>query len=406
MHDARRPLASGVRAVGKDAVGGRLPWRTIWQLLDERGRTVLVGGAARAVVLGRSLPADVDLATALPVDEVCRLFPQARPTGLPFGTVTIPARDALVQVTTFRRETGYKDGRRPSRVTFDASLVEDLRRRDFTIGAFALLLDGRVVDPFGGVADLRRRRLVTVGDPTTRLGEDWLRLLRALRFVAVEDLTPDPLLVSVAEREAERLDLLPVERRFGELRKALLGVAVDRAWRLFPAVARAACPHLSPRAVADLPHALLPRLLRKARPGLIPWLRRAGLERQAVNLLERAVHCPIWGDDFSLRRAMAEAGEPATELRALVSGGRVAELYRREGVLDVRRLALRPRDILAKTGLKPGPWCGALQRHLMRLVWRDPTWNDMERLEEAAFSWLQIHHPGDGGVGGGPAGTL
>jgi tRNA nucleotidyltransferase (CCA-adding enzyme) len=151
----------------------------------------LVGGGVRDMLLGRP-PADFDLATDARPEKVLEIFGRsfAIPTGLQHGTVTVltgadPATRRSVEVTTFRGEGAYLDGRRPSSVTYVSTLEEDLSRRDFTMNAIALEpLTGAIVDPFDGRADLARRLIRAVGDPLARFREDGLRPMRAVRQAA------------------------------------------------------------------------------------------------------------------------------------------------------------------------------------------------------------------------------
>jgi tRNA nucleotidyltransferase (CCA-adding enzyme) len=155
----------------------------------------VVGGAVRDLLrLQRGDAAkDFDIATTAPPQEVTRLFGPGRtiPTGIAHGTVTVlcdrknEQRPRHVEVTTFRGEVGYSDGRRPDRVEFIGDLTEDLRRRDFTINAIAYdPLALTLHDPFDGQGDLRREIIRAVGEPEQRFAEDGLRLLRAVRFAA------------------------------------------------------------------------------------------------------------------------------------------------------------------------------------------------------------------------------
>jgi putative nucleotidyltransferase with HDIG domain len=144
----------------------------------------LVGGAVRDLLLGKKA-ADWDLATDARPEEVMSLFRRVIPTGIKHGTVTVLYRDVSVEVTTFRTESGYTDGRRPDRVEYAASIGEDLSRRDFTMNAMAASLpSGRLVDPFGGAADIKAGIIRCVGRPAERFSEDGLRPVRALRFAS------------------------------------------------------------------------------------------------------------------------------------------------------------------------------------------------------------------------------
>ncbi len=155
-------------------------------------RAWLVGGGVRDVLLGRPV-ADWDLATDARPDAVRRLIPDAEPTGLPHGTVTVTRAGTPYEITTLRAETGYRDGRHPDEVRFVDDLAIDLARRDFTINAFAVdTASGALIDLHGGRADLAARTLRTVGDPSRRFGEDGLRSLRAARFCATLEFDLEP----------------------------------------------------------------------------------------------------------------------------------------------------------------------------------------------------------------------
>jgi tRNA nucleotidyltransferase (CCA-adding enzyme) len=160
----------------------------VCQRLREAGHQAhLVGGGIRDMLIGRP-PTDFDLATDARPDAVVALFGKtfAIPTGLKHGTVTVLTETRRpVEVTTFRGEGEYLDGRRPVSVTYVDTLVEDLSRRDFTMNAVAFEpIDGRLTDPFDGQGDLGRRLIRAVGDPLVRFREDGLRPLRAVRQAA------------------------------------------------------------------------------------------------------------------------------------------------------------------------------------------------------------------------------
>jgi len=150
----------------------------------------LVGGAVRDLLRGRKAK-DWDLATDARPEEVIALFQKKPypsfviPTGIKHGTVTVHFRGLSMEVTTFRSESGYSDGRRPDSVEFGVSIEEDLSRRDFTMNAAAWKLpSGPLVDPFDGKGDIKRRFIRTVGRPEERFSEDGLRPVRALRFAS------------------------------------------------------------------------------------------------------------------------------------------------------------------------------------------------------------------------------
>jgi tRNA nucleotidyltransferase (CCA-adding enzyme) len=144
----------------------------------------VVGGCLRDALIGRE-PGDWDIATSAKPSEVMRAFRRVVPTGIEHGTVTVLLNRGHYEVTTLRREGSYSDRRRPDNVVFIEELKEDLARRDFTVNAFAFdPLTAAVEDPFGGLEDLGRRILRSVGDPRRRFSEDGLRVLRAARLTA------------------------------------------------------------------------------------------------------------------------------------------------------------------------------------------------------------------------------
>jgi poly(A) polymerase len=142
-----------------------------------------VGGCVRDLVRGFA-PEEFDIVTAARPDRIPSLFPRTIPVGAQFGVVLVVEDGGRFEVATYRTDEAYRDGRRPSGVVF-ATLVEDVRRRDFTMNG--LVLDpetGRVIDLVDGLADIGRRLIRTIGDPLRRFGEDRLRMLRAARFSA------------------------------------------------------------------------------------------------------------------------------------------------------------------------------------------------------------------------------
>lgn len=152
--------------------------------LEEAGyEAYAVGGCVRDSILGRE-PDDWDITTSAKPEEIKRLFPRTVDTGIKHGTVTVLLGGEGFEVTTYRIDGVYEDGRHPSEVTFTASLKEDLRRRDFTINAMAYNARSGLVDLYGGLADMENRVIRCVGNAGERFDEDALRMLRAVRFSA------------------------------------------------------------------------------------------------------------------------------------------------------------------------------------------------------------------------------
>lgn len=209
-----------------------------------------VGGCVRDSLLGRT-PHDWDLCTSALPEQVAQVFRGERllPTGLAHGTQTLLEEGSPYEITTYRVELGYSDGRHPDAVAFTPSLTEDLARRDFTVNAMACHPTLGLADPFGGQADLQAGVLRAVGDPEQRFSEDALRILRALRFAAVYGLTVEEHTARAARTLAPRLALVSRERVTQELWKLLAapdGVAAARVLRQFPEVVREILPELAP----------------------------------------------------------------------------------------------------------------------------------------------------------------
>lgn len=226
--------------------------RAVLQSLQAAGHEAwCVGGCVRDLLLGGA-PEDWDITTsALPEETMAVFGRRAIPTGLRHGTVTVVTGRLRVEVTTYRQDGTYRDHRHPDSVSFTRSLEEDLRRRDFTVNAMALGLDGRVRDPFGGRTDLERRVLRCVGEPDRRFGEDALRIMRGLRFTAVLGFSIDPATAESIRRNRELLRDIAAERVRMELEKLLCGRAAARVLRDYPEVLGVWMPEILPMVGLD-----------------------------------------------------------------------------------------------------------------------------------------------------------
>ena len=409
---ARRPTAASERR----ALARLTRWappgvHAVLAVLGEAGGTpFIVGGAVRDAVLGRATH-DFDIATRLPPARVADLFPRVVRAGEKHGTIMVLTPDGPVEVTTFRSEGAYLDGRRPSTVAFHDDLEADLARRDFTINAMAADLGARrIVDPFGGLADLTRRVVRCVGEPAARFGEDGLRPLRAVRFAGVlafrldrrtRDAIPgalptfervswerkrDEMTRLLAEGQGPRrsVALLESSGLLAALAPELTGVAParlaglervprGRPWQRFAVWAVAA--RLSPDQAGDI--------LRR-------W-RVANDDTRAVEVWVQAIFQlpanPPSGPD--LRRWLASVGAPfaqaASQVAAAARGpryrgfeARVRAALARKPVLRVEQLAVRGGDLLA-IGLD-GPRVGSTLRALLDLVLETPSRNRQDEL--------------------------
>lgn len=180
----------------------------------------IVGGCVRDSVLGRT-PQDWDITTSATPEQTKALFRRTIDTGIEHGTVTIMMDHVGYEVTTYRVDGKYEDHRRPKEVTFTASLLEDLKRRDFTINAMAYNEQEGLVDIFGGAEDLRRGIIRCVGVPQERFDEDALRILRAVRFAAQLDFEIEAKTRQAIREKAEFLRDISAERIQVELAKLI-----------------------------------------------------------------------------------------------------------------------------------------------------------------------------------------
>ena len=192
----------------------------ITTLTDAGYEAYVVGGCVRDAILGREA-ADWDITTNARPEQVKALFPRTVDTGLQHGTVTVMNGKEGFEVTTYRIDGEYLDGRHPEQVLFTPNLLEDLKRRDFTINAMAYNEKEGLVDAFDGVGDLKRGQIRCVGDPRERFTEDALRILRAVRFSAQLDFQIEAETKAALAEFAPRLTKVSAERIQVELMKLL-----------------------------------------------------------------------------------------------------------------------------------------------------------------------------------------
>lgn len=196
--------------------------KVLAMLIQAGYEAYLVGGCVRDLLRGEPVH-DYDVTTNARPESVVQLFPHTLPTGIVHGTVTVIMDAFQVEVTTFRRESGYSDGRHPDVVDFHATLEQDLARRDFTINAMAIDVQGHLYDPYGGQQDLTTQVVRAVGDPTERFAEDGLRILRAIRFAAVLQFRIEPATYRAMITQAARIDSVARERIGQEFRRIAMG---------------------------------------------------------------------------------------------------------------------------------------------------------------------------------------
>ena len=372
----------------------------IARVLEEAGYEAwCVGGALRDTLLGDP-HSDFDLATSARPEDVQRLFRRTAAIGVEHGTVGVIDRKRVMhEVTTFRRDV-ETDGRHAV-VAYGASLEEDLARRDFTINAIAYRpLHGEWRDPHGGQRDLRAGVVRAVGDPAARFREDYLRILRAIRFAARFGFAIDPATWRAAREAAAGLDRLSAERVreewFKGLRTARDLETLVRLWHESGAAA-VWLRGLRPLNEAVVPSAelsrpprdpvLLTALLASDPADLLRRLRASNAEIARAEAMARGPGEPAAPDEISVRRWLAAVGRAADDLVALLRLrgrteapwlGTAAAIRERGDPLTRGELAVSGRDLEA-LGLS-GKDLGATLAMLLDQVLEDPAANTRERL--------------------------
>ena len=384
------------------------------ELLDTLHRAgyaaYVVGGCVRDSLLGLT-PHDWDLCTSALPQQVMELFGAQRciPTGLQHGTITVKQSGALYEITTFRTEGTYTDGRHPDEVHFVPDVREDLARRDLTINAIAYNEKEGLVDPFGGQADLQSGIVRAVGVPRQRFTEDALRILRLYRFAARFGFAIDPPTAQAAQELCARLDCVSVERIEEELAKLLSAPAT--AAYLDEKILGVVLPELSPEALAAakpvvdacpageqaLPVRLAALLLSLGEDGTRRTLRRlrcsnACIEETAVLVREAVPGVPVSLNIYARRllgkynlctvqrlAALGTALQPerSADFAAL---SELAEQLDADGVCcRVSQLAVNGRDLMA-AGVPAGPGIRKVLEALLDGVIREEYPNERQAL--------------------------
>ena len=384
------------------------------ELLDTLHRAgyaaYVVGGCVRDSLLGLT-PHDWDLCTSALPQQVMELFGAQRciPTGLQHGTVTVKQSGALYEITTFRTEGTYTDGRHPDEVHFVPDVREDLARRDLTINAMAYNEKEGLVDPFGGQADLQSGIVRAVGVPRQRFTEDALRILRLYRFAARFGFAIDPPTAQAAQELCAHLDCVSVERIEEELAK-LLSAPAPAAY-LDEKILGVVLPELSPEALAAakpvvdacpageqaLPVRLAALLLSLGEDGTRRTLRRlrcsnACIEETAVLVREAVSGVPVSLNIYARRllgkynlctvqrlAALGTALQPerSADFAAL---SELAERLDADGVCcRVSQLAVNGRDLMA-AGIPAGPGIRKVLEALLDGVIREEYPNERQAL--------------------------
>lgn len=402
----------------------RLEWKEsvpapvveICRMLHRFGhRGWIVGGCVRDLLMGRAV-SDWDLATTALPGEVQRTFRRTIPTGIDHGTVTVVYKGATYEVTTLRGEGAYSDGRRPDSVEFVSDIAEDLARRDFTINAIAYdPLTDELVDPWGGLDDLRAGLIRAVRSPEERFREDGLRVLRGARFCATLAFRLEAHTEAAMPAGLHAFRQVSMERVRDEWEKTLRAERPSPAFDVMRRTGLLAvtCPPLSSLPADRFAHALsrmdaapakdpdlrwaalVLDLASETAPDFVDsWLRQMRCSNPQRRRIAAAVASAQPPDGLSapvaLRRWLSRLGREVAqdvlrllELEAAVGGPDRSELVLRAGRVlgsdfPLRRqdLPIAGKDVLAELSLTPGPEVGLILDYLHERVTEDPTLAD------------------------------
>lgn len=371
-----------------------------------------VGGCVRDAVLGR-IPGDWDITTSAHPEEVKQVFGHTIDTGLQHGTVTVMRDHIGYEITTYRIDGEYEDGRHPKEVVFTAELREDLRRRDFTINAMAYSHETGIVDIFGGTEDLAARRIRCVGDAGERFTEDALRILRAVRFSAQLGFSIEEMTWQALCELAPSLVHVSKERVQVELTKTLLSDRPEYIWKTeaaglapyisktFPEVFAAwkerkrisgAAAHLPAEKALRWAYFLAPA----GEESCVRVLRELKMDNDTIDkakILSRFAFTQIEPEEVSVRRAMSAMEDMVFDWLLLLQEVLMPErmdavemvrslakqIRERGDCIRLKTLAVTGKDLI-QAGIQPGPALGKTLHLLFEKVLENPAWNEKDRL--------------------------
>ena len=385
----------------------QLPYEVEWVIgkIREAGyEAFAVGGCVRDTLLGRT-PEDWDVTTSARPEAVKAIFERTVDTGLQHGTVTVLKNRKGYEVTTYRIDGEYHDGRHPDSVEFTPNLLEDLKRRDFTINAMAYSHETGIVDEFGGMEDLKAGIVRCVGRPEDRFTEDALRLLRALRFSAQLGFEIEESTYAAIKTIAPNLAKVSKERVQAELTKLLLSAHPERILLLKETGLSA---QIVPGFDAVFAPALFSKLFQLPAEKSLRWagfllcqsakqaeavLKGLKMDNETIGNVSRMIEgaketLPL--EKPAIRRAMSRYTpyqlEGALKLKELMGSPDAEEIRRlREEIIrdgdcvSLKDLAVKGRDLL-EAGVERGPMVGEILNHLFDLVLLYPEKNDRELL--------------------------
>lgn len=387
--------------------------KLIIERLESHGfEAYAVGGCVRDKILKR-VPDDWDITTSAKPEEVKVLFCVTIDTGIKHGTVTVLIEKEGFEVTTFRLDGDYTDGRHPDNIEFTASLTEDLKRRDFTINAMAYSERRGLVDKFGGTEDLKNRLIRAVGIPEERFGEDALRLLRALRFAAQLNFEIEENTYKAVKNLSNTIEKVSAERVAKELEKLILSNNPDKMRLVYESgIMSVWLPELNEYFKNDIDKAevylkamksafyadrkelLMIRLSllleRTGAEAAYKALRRLKLDNETVSAVKKLVdlsEISLEKDEYEMRKTMSLAGKRLMPLFFEVrrAKGLADKSFLYENIIirgdctEISELKINGNDLI-QLGIPKGKMIGETLTNLLDKVIKEPELNTREGL--------------------------
>ena len=381
--------------------------QSVVETLENAGHSAyIVGGCVRDLLL-MDEPKDFDVTTSATPHEIKKLFSRTVDIGIKHGTVGVIVKGGKIEVTTYRIDGKYLDGRRPESVSFTKSIKEDLSRRDFTINAIAYNPRSGFCDPFDGQLDIQNRLIRCVGDAGERFGEDALRMVRAVRFAATLGFKVDEKILDNISLLRQKLSAVSIERINEETRKLLLGANPDALMLAeqagilpymligsyinsenLPVVIRQIkkCP-------VDYPmrFALLLNGICKNYRDVLKGSKLAGKLIKTVQTYLAYLHEPIKCNKYEIKKILrdvpADLFDNLLDLKGIVSPYEKIntmrslkdEIIKAGETYELKNLAIKGEDLIAR-GIKPGQEMGQLLENMLDQVMRDPKLNNKDKL--------------------------
>ena len=385
----------------------------VLETLENAGHSAyIVGGCVRDLLLMDS-PKDFDVTTSAIPCEIKKLFSRTVDIGIKHGTVAVIVNGEKIEVTTFRVDGMYLDGRRPESVSFTKSIEEDLSRRDFTINAIAYNPHTGFFDPFNGQMDIQNRHIRCVGDAAERFGEDALRMVRAVRFAATLGFMVDEKIIDCIDLLKSKLSAVSVERINEETRKLLLGAHPDA---LLLAEQTGILPYMLTGGDLNVENLNTTIQRIKKCPTDYPMrfailldgicenhndvLQKSKLANRLIKTVQAYLsylHKPIKRDKYEIKKilrdmpidlfdnllTLKEIIAPDVEINAIRN--LKDEIINAGECYTLKNLAVKGKDLIAH-GIKPGQEMGQMLENMLDQVMRDPKLNNKDKLLSFACS--------------------